>query len=234
MTFEEFKAEYVNDAILNVDLEKENIIIYNILEETRLKAEHSELPNAKKEVREFCEKHLPIVEKRIFQAFRDRRTPEMYKNHVAPFLIDLKVYYSYVNILSGLLEDDFIPTTTETQQIKSKKKNSKVGRPPAIPKPAHKYLKVKEDNKEYFLEKLRDAFVNTPKGFSYFLIALFEMGLLEVEYQNVVFQSFKNFYGGNCGTAQNFNKHWNNDKDKTLIKATKDKISSIKLKNVII
>lgn len=95
------------------------------------------------------------------------------------------------------------------------------------------YLLVSHDNKQVFLDKLKQGFEKkTKKEFCYFILGLNQLELLNMENEQNVFETFKKYFGGDCGSYSNFNTHKSLN-DKKLLDSTKDKIKTIKFSNAI-
>ncbi|MGO3183156.1 MAG: hypothetical protein ACTIJ9_10020 [Aequorivita sp.] len=116
------------------------------------------------------------------------------------------------------------------------KENAKrAGQKPVEQLSADQYLLVSDNDKQFFLDKLKAGFKDaTKKEFCYFLIGLHELNLLSTTNQQNMFYSFSQYFGGDNGSYPNFNKHWLNSNDNKLLDTTKVKIKNIKKVNVIL
>lgn len=120
----------------------------------------------------------------------------------------------------------------EKQKVRTNKK--KAGQK-AIPKlSAEQYLLVSKDDKQRFLDRLKDKFKDEgKKEFCYLLIGLNELNLLNTESQKNVFEVITEYFGGGYGTYTNFNSHWTNPNNSDLLESTKKQIEDIKRINII-
>lgn len=110
----------------------------------------------------------------------------------------------------------------------------KVGRRKDEVLSAEQYLLVSDENKQVFLDKLKQGFEKADKkGFCYFIIALNQLGLLNMGNEKNVFETFSEYFGANYGAYSNFNIHHKNLNDKQLLDSTKAKIKTIKFNNAI-
>ncbi len=108
------------------------------------------------------------------------------------------------------------------------KVKKKPGKPKAEIKTIENYISEIIENKDMFLKKLKEEFMDTsPKSFIYMLFCLDKMGLITFKYRKEVFLAFGEFFGGDYGSEINLTNTWKNPNDLSFLKKTEEIIENI-------